>query len=410
MKKVGNLTIGGLQQKIFNLVLTTIIILIAAYTIVIAAQIFELREIGEKLRQSEGYSAMEDAFAESEQILLERAESSRTVIILLLVFITVACGANALVLAKKIISPLGSMSRSLTELSGENILFEMKDEYRTGDEIELLAETIAGLSLKTVDYINEIERITAEREKLQAEMNIAMQIQADMLPRVFPPFPERKEFDLYASINPDDMVGGDFYDFFFRNSNELVMLMADVSGRGIPAALFMVIAKTLLKNRAMQGGTPAEILEDVNRQLCDNNKSGMFVTVWLAVLDVKSGKGMAANAGHEHPMLAHEGEGFGLVQYKHSPSLAMDVDFVFEEHPFELKHGDTLFIYTDGATDLQDAEGEMFGHERLLGVLNRDAAATPKQQLREVTEVLEKFVADGGRKDDDITLMCLHFN
>ena len=379
MKKYGNLTIGGLQQKIFNLVLTTIIMLAVANSIVIAAQ------------------------------TLGWTEHSGVWIIALLILIPVCCIANALALSKKIVEPLYKMSDSLNGLQRDNIIFEMKDEYRTGDEVQLLAETIADLSSKTVKYINEIEEITAEREHLAAEMNIAMQIQADMLPRIFPPFPDRKEFDIYASLNPDEMVGGDFYDFFFRDRDHLIMLMADVSGRGVPAALFMVIAKTFLKNRALQGGTPAQILADVNRQLCDNNKAGMYVTVWIAELDVRTGAGLAANAGHEHPILKHADGDFELVEYEHSPVMALDEDFTFAEHPFELQHGDTLFIYTDGATDLQDAEGNMFGAKRLLEVLNRDAEATPKEILRNVTAELESFV-EGGKREDDITLLCLHYN
>lgn len=380
MKKKGKLTIGGLQQKIFNLVLTTIILLVTANNIVIAAQ------------------------------LLGWTEHTRGWLIALLILVSVGCIANALTLSKKIVSPLYNMADSLTGLNEDNIRFEMKNEYRTGDEVELLAETMAGLSSKIRDYIKENERITAERERLAAEMNIAMQIQADMLPRIFPPFPERKEFELYASINPDEMVGGDFYDFFFRDSDHLIMLMADVSGRGVPAALFMVIAKTLLKMRALKGGTPAEILADVNRQLCDNNKAGMYITVWLADLDVRSGQGVASNAGHEHPILKHKDGDFELIEYRHSPSLALDEDTEFTEHAFELKSGDTLFIYTDGATDLTDAEGNMFGHESLLEVLNRDREASPEQLLRNVTEGLEDYVKDGGKRDDDITLLCLHYN
>ena len=182
-------------------------------------------------------------------------------------------------------------------------LFEMKDIYCTKDEIEVLAESFDDLSKKTKKYIEDITAITAEKERIGTELSIAMQIQASLLPHTFPPYPERREFDIYAEMRPAKEVSGDFYDFFLIDSDHLCLVMADVSGKGIPAALFMMISKTLLKSNASLGQSPAEILTKTNESLCADNPVEMFVTVWLGILEISTGKLTAANAGHEYPVL-----------------------------------------------------------------------------------------------------------
>ncbi|MDR9831233.1 PP2C family protein-serine/threonine phosphatase, partial [Vibrio sp. FNV 38] len=170
------------------------------------------------------------------------------------------------------------------------------------------------------------------------------------LPREFPPFPEIDRFDIYASMKMAREVGGDFYDFFLLDDGKLAFLIADVSGKGIPAALFMMIAKILIKNRVLNGDSPSRALETVNEQLLDGNDAGMFVTVWLAVIEISTGKGIVSNAGHEHPAIKRSGGSFELVKYRHSPAVAAFDDLTFEEHEFQLYPGDKLFIYTDGVT------------------------------------------------------------
>lgn len=275
---------------------------------------------------------------------------------------------------------------------------------RTGDEIQELAETISSMEHAIVRYIAHIERVTAEKERIGAELSVATQIQADMLPRIFPAFPGRKEFDIYASMTPAREVGGDFYDFFLVDENHLAMVMADVSGKGVPAALFMVIAKTLIKNSAQTGKTPAEILADVNDRLCEGNEAELFVTVWLAVLEISTGKGTAANAGHEHPILRRQGGKYELVKYRHSPAVATMEGLIFKEHEFELNPGDSFFVYTDGIPEANNKEHELFGTERMLDVLNRMPDAEPKKVLENVMEGINDFTA-GAEQFDDITMM-----
>ena len=277
------------------------------------------------------------------------------------------------------------------------------------DEIGDLYQVIRSMQIKIVQYLDNLTRVTAEKERISAELNIAAQIQVDMLPRSFPPFPERHDFDIYATMDPAKEVGGDFYDFFLIDSDHLGLVMADVSGKGVPASLFMVNAKTLIKNRAMMGGSPAEILNYVNQQLCEGNEAEMFVTVWLAIVELSTGKGMAANAGHEHPTLRHRDGSYELVIYRHSLAVATFEGLRFKEHSFELKPGDSLFVYTDGVTEATDAENRLFGTEGMLEALNREPNADPKTLLGNVKTEIDAFVGSAPQFDD-ITMLCMQYN
>lgn len=217
--------------------------------------------------------------------------------------VLVLAAIGALFVAGRIVKPVERMTKRITEISGTDLAFEMENTYKTNDEIEVLAESFAALSKKTREYIDQITTITAEKERIGAELELATKIQADMLPNLFPAFPERDEFDIYATMTPAKEVGGDFYDFFLIDDEHLGMVMADVSGKGVPAALFMMMSKILVNNFAMMGGSPAKVLEQTNTQICKNNDEEMFVTVWFGVMEISTGKITAANAGHEYPMI-----------------------------------------------------------------------------------------------------------
>lgn len=289
----------------------------------------------------------------------------------------------------------------------ENLTYGVVN-VRDDTELRDLSRQLAHMMATTKDYMVNLKQVTAEKERIGAELSVASQIQADMLPRIFPPFPDRKEFDLYASMVPAKEVGGDFYDFFMADEDHLVMVMADVSGKGVPAALFMVIARTLIKNRSQSqmSLSPAEILADVNGQLCEGNEEGMFVTVWLGILNISTGKGMAANAGHEHPAVRRAGGQFELVKYRHSPALAVMEGIRFREHEFQLNQGDTLYIYTDGVPEATNSEEELFGEERLLAALNREPDADPEKLLWNMAEDMDAFMA-GAPQFDDTTMLAL---
>ena len=282
-------------------------------------------------------------------------------------------------------------------------------EIHTGDEMEVLAVALSDMFADMKLYMTDLLKVTKEKERIGAELNVATQIQADMLPRIFPPFPDRSEFDIYATMQPAKEVGGDFYDFFMLDEDHLGLVMAEVSGKGVPAALFMVIAKTLIKNRAQMGGSPAEVLAYVNEQLCDGNDAELFVTVWFAILELSTGKGIAANAGHEHPVLRRSGGDYELVVYRHSPAVATLPGIRFREHEFELHPGDRVFVYTDGVPEAINEKEEDYGPDRMLAALNSCPPDTPMDEtLRLVREDLDRF-AGQMPQFDDVTMMAIDY-
>ena len=311
--------------------------------------------------------------------------------------------------AGRILKPIESMTEDIMEGAKTGKMFEMKELYRTKDEIQVLAESIDDLSVKTVQYIKDITSITAEKERIGTELFLATRIQESMLPHIFPPFPERHEFDIYAMMEPAREVGGDFYDFFLVDSDHLGLVMADVSGKGIPAALFMMISKTILQSNAMHGASPAEILAKTNEALCANNQAEMFVTVWLGILEISTGKLTCANAGHEYPVLKTKDGAFALYKDRHSFAVGGMEGIKYREYTIQLEKGDSVFLYTDGVPEASDTNMDMFGVERMVEVLNQDAEASPKELLENMRSAVGDFVGDA-EQFDDMTMMCIEYN
>ena len=316
-----------------------------------------------------------------------------------------------LYLSEQLIKPVTKITEEASRFARENKTATKKltESIRGQDEIGVLAQSIDRMEEQITDYVQHLTEVTAEKERISTELNVARRIQADMLPSVFPAFPDHDDFDIFASMTPAKEVGGDFYDFFLVDDDHLAMVMADVSGKGVPAALFMVITKTLIKNRAQMGDSPAEILYHVNNQLCDGNETEMFVTVWMAILELSTGKGVAVNAGHEHPVLCRGGGRYELVVYRHSTAVAAMEGLMFREHSFELHPGDRLFVYTDGVPEATNAKNELFGTERMLEALNRDPSAAPEEQLKAVRESVDEFVGEAPQFDD-MTMLSFCYN
>lgn len=285
----------------------------------------------------------------------------------------------------------------------------MECEIRTGDEIEELADSFSKMSVELKDYMENFTAVTKEKERIGAELNVAQKIQEDMLPRIFPPYPERKDFDVYASMDPAKEVGGDFYDLFLVDENHIALTVADVSGKGVPAALFMVITKTLLKNRTMMGGAPSQIVADVNNQLCEGNEAEYFVTLWFAIVDLTTGDGIAVNAGHEHPILKKKDGDYVLIKYRHSPPIGTMPDLSFEQRRFRMEPGDLLFVYTDGVPEAMNANEELYGTDRLIGVLNQNKDAGPEQLLPAVKDDIDAYVG-AAPQFDDLTMLAFRLN
>ncbi len=338
----------------------------------------------------------------------EGARHSGQTLLIMTIALFVLAIASALLLATRVIKPLERMTKRINALSGSDQAFEMENVYRTGDEIEILAESFASLSKRTRNYIAQITQITAEKERIGTELALATRIQADMLPNIYPAFPERSEFDIYASMDPAKEVGGDFYDFFLIDDDHLCLLIADVSGKGVPAALFMMASKIILANNAMMGKSPAQILNDTNAAICANNREEMFVTVWLGILELSTGKLTAANAGHEYPALRRADGSFELYKDKHGLVIgAMDMAR-YKQYELQLRPGDRLFVYTDGVPEATDAENTLFGTDRMLCALNTEPAASPQQILKNVRGAVDGFVKDA-EQFDDLTMMCFEY-
>ena len=333
-------------------------------------------------------------------------------LVLSLVVMTLCITGYYFYLRRMVIRPLDRLAGAARNFTsererGEGLVMD-KVRIASKDEIGDLYAAMSKMEVDMTNYLDTLRKVTAERERVGAELNVAKQIQADMLPSIFPAFPNRHDFDIYATMTPAKEVGGDFYDFFLVDETHLAMVIADVSGKGVPAALFMVIAKTLIKNRTLAGGTPAQILADVNDQLCEGNIAQLFVTVWLGILDLSTGKGVAANAGHEHPAVCRKDGAFELVEYRHSPAVATMEGMRFREHEFELRPGDTLFVYTDGVPEATDATPALYGCERMLKVLNNERNHPLRGMLHAVKADIDAFIGEAPQFDD-ITMLALTF-
>ena len=295
--------------------------------------------------------------------------------------------------------------RKAGEAEGEHF---SKLDIRTGDEIENLSLVMADMEHGLVEYEDNLKRITSEKQRIGTELHLAQSIQASMLPNTFPPFPDRTEFDIYASMNPAKEVGGDFYDFFMVDEHHLAMVIADVSGKGIPAALYMMMTKILISDHALQGGTPAEVLAAVNRVVCANNAIDMFVTAWLGILDTRTGTIVASNAGHEYPAVRNSSKRFSLLKDRHGFVLGGTEDAVYRDYKIQLEPGDCVFVYTDGVTEAMNASRKLYGTDRLLKALNTYPDGTSNDVSDEVLIDLGRFMGDAPQYDD-ITLLCLHY-
>ena len=253
------------------------------------------------------------------------------------------------------------------------------------------------------------EKQRMESSRLETELAMASSIQSDMLPNIFPPFPELEEFDIFASMDPAKEVGGDFYDYFFVDDTHLGMVMADVSGKGVPAALFMMVSKIVIQQYAMQRLSPKAALEAANRIICANNREEMFVTVWLGVLDIESGTLTAANAGHEYPVIGRAGEGFSLLKDKHGLVIGAFESSKYREYEIKLEAGDAVFLYTDGVPEATNAKEELYGAKRMLDALNLSPSAAPETLLKTLREDVDAFVGSAPQFDD-MTMLCLRYN
>ena len=342
------------------------------------------------------------------------AVSSMTAIMLVffalaIVVIVVIVMIATRVQSRRLTDPIRTLTQGAQTIGAGNLDHEI--DVNTGDELEILGDTINHMTVSLKEYMTNLEAITADRERIAAELGVAATIQTSMLPCIFPAFPEREEFNIFADMHPAKKVGGDFYDFFLTDPDHLWVVIADVSGKGVPAALFMVIAKTLIKNQAGFCGDPGEVLGVVNNQLCENNDAGMFVTCFVGVLDIPTGKFTFANAGHNAPLLYRAGGNYEWLKVKPGFVLAGLDNMQFVSETLTMRRGDRLYLYTDGVTEALNPAEELYGDDRLLATMNReDVKNQPIEQVVELVQEDIHVYADGTEQADDITMLLLEIN
>ena len=335
----------------------------------------------------------------------------RMVMVLLFALVVIIIVAQHFYLRRELLNPLRKISDESVRFAAEGTPAEVKlaDVIRNRDEIGKLAGSIDRMEEQVARYVDQLTRVTAEKERIGTELSLANRIQAGMLPRIFPAFPDRRDFDIYASMTPAKEVGGDFYDFFLIDHDHLALVMADVSGKGVPAALFMMACKIMIHNIAMTGVSPRQILETTNNRICQNNNQEMFVTVWLGILDLRTGQMTAVNAGHEYPVVTRSGGGFELLKDRHGFVVGGLEGITYKEYELKLEPGQELFLYTDGVPEATNADKELYGTGRMMRILNSNPHLEPQQVLEKVKADVDSFVGCEPQFDD-LTMLCLKYN
>ncbi|MBQ6442966.1 MAG: PP2C family protein-serine/threonine phosphatase [Lachnospiraceae bacterium] len=325
-------------------------------------------------------------------------------------------------LRKRIVDPVNQLAVAARNYTRRDKAVETpKESYfadlqiDTGDEIEELWESMTDMERDMTKTLSRVRVVTAERERLRqervrivAELDIARDIQQAAIPSTFPAFPERKEFDLYAAMTPAKEVGGDFYDFFLLDADHLAIAIADVAGKGIPAALFMMISKQTLRNHALHGGTPSEVLSYVNDHLCENNPNEMFVTIWFGILTISTGEIIACSAGHEYPAILTDTGKYVLFEEPHGLACGAMPGMPYEDYTFRLPKGGRILVYTDGVVEAHNEKDELLGFEEIVNELNKGEDAAPRETVERILKRIQEF-AGACEQFDDITLLNLWY-
>ncbi len=319
-----------------------------------------------------------------------------------------AAAALLIFVRRAVVNPLQRVQKTLRSYMQDKDRRQVVDQMAAimqTNEFGVLADDVAELATEIERYTEENAALTGERERVATELGLATKIQAAMLPEIPPECPE---FHIYASMTPAKEVGGDFYDFFKIDEDHLGLVIADVTGKGVPAALFMMISKILLKEFALQGLSPAEAMRNMNLRICEKNPNAMFVTVWFGILEISTGRVKAVNAGHEYPILKPVGGSFEVMKDKHGGVVGASDLMPFREYEFRMDAGATLFVYTDGAPEATNSSEEMFGMDRVVECLNRDPEAEPVELTERLHEEIDRFTGDAPQFDD-LTMLCVKY-
>ncbi len=312
------------------------------------------------------------------------------------------------------VKPINEMAKAANEYGSDkdkqNGIKHFDDlNIHTGDELERLADTLRDMETDVEDYMDNLTKATADKERMNVELDLAARIQRGMLTDVFPPFPDRNEFDIYATMEPAREIGGDFYDMILIDDDHLAIEIADVSGKGIPAALFMMASKIMLADGTRDCLSPAEILRDINEKISAGNREEMFVTVWLAILEISTGKLTCANAGHEYPILIHADGRAELIRDKHGAVIGALEGMKYTDYEIMMQKGDRIFVYTDGVTEATSTQNELFGKDRIIKAMGTVAPEEkPGDIMKKVRDAIRDFTVDA-KQFDDLTMLCMEY-
>lgn len=331
---------------------------------------------------------------------------SRKITMYLMIFIEIIVFTSLFVfifflIKKVVLNNIDKINNSLAKITDGN-LNEIVN-VRSNEEFAVLSDDINSTVDTLKRYIKEAD------ERIDKELELARQIQHSALPSVFPPYPNRTDFDIFAQMHAAKEVGGDFYDFYLLGEDKLAFLIADVSGKGIPAAMFMMTSKTLIKSLVESGIEPSEAFTQANNKLCENNDAGMFVTAWLGILDLNTGLLKYVNAGHNPPLIKRNGGYFEYICSKPNFFLAGMENIKYQTNEIQLSSGDEIFLYTDGVTEATDISKELFGEDRLIESLNENDNLSVEQLCNKVKSNVDKFVGNA-LQFDDITMLAVKFN
>ena len=372
---------NSLQKKIIILSVSIVVITVVAFSVIIGIRLYTARnEIVEQ-----GRSAVEQIQAASGDKYSEED-------------------------MKELIDQLNKMTGRSVRLSDENLSKVMIRLTILSVGLILLAIVLSILFSRKVakPYIQKMVDVSSQKERMETELNIATEIQAGTLPKNFPLYPERKEFDVYASMDPAREVGGDFYDIFLIDDDHLALVVGDVSDKGVPAALFMMITKALIKTGTPGEVSPADILEKVNNQLADADINEMFVTVWLGILTISTGEMVSANAGHEDPFIRSRDGEFALKKSPHGLVLGSMKNMKYNNEKIILAPGDLLFMYTDGLAEATNSDGKRWGLDSVTKALNDHKTSSPAELLQEIKTDADAYVGDA-KQFDDLTMLAIEY-
>lgn len=344
---------------------------------------------------------------------MTRLENARNAYVLHVIFWTLGAiilfiFVYSVILRRGVIKPIETLTKEAERFAETNLPSTSPLNITQRDEVGILARAVEKMETDIAEYTENLTAITAEKERVNTELSVATRIQANMLPSIFPAFPERKEIDIFATMNPAKEVGGDFYDFFMVDERHLAIVMADVSGKGVPAALFMVIGKTLIKDHTQSGKDLGEVFTEVNELLCESNSEGLFITAFEGVLDLASGEFRFVNAGHEIPYICKKDGKFEPYKIRAGFVLAGMEGMRYRCGETRLDVGDKIFQYTDGVTEATNANNELYGMDQLTAVLSENSALPPAELLPKIKEDIDKFVGKAPQFDD-ITMLCLEY-